>query len=250
MLPASVLAAFPVSVALIVLLVHRAEPAEHRDAAHLSLASLLGLSWVAAVVVLMLTGSSNPRYAMPAGVLLTPLAAWALRACWSARRRSLAARLVILGHPLVPFIVLLIGWAIWLTADLRRPRQREGRDAGAAIASHLPAGAVVWANDLIEARPDVLLYAVAASRAAHAAEPALTPRWAKPALLAGHLPSPAAAGPVFLLLRSDVESGEVARYRSQLEAGDLTRVASGQVAKYEWVLLRVDRLAHAVESPD
>ena len=239
LLPASFLAACPASVGLIVLMVHRREPAEVRDAEHVPLASLLALSWVCSIVVLMLTGSSNPRYAMPAAVLLPPLAAWAVRACWTARGRSRAARVVLLGHPVVPLILMFIGWGVWLAADIRRPRVREGREAGRLIATHVAPGAVVWANDMVEARPDVLLYAEAQSRAAHPGGDSLTPRWAKPAILAGEMPAPSSA-PVYLLLRSDAESGEVARYRSRIEAGELARVASGQVAKYEWVLLRVE----------
>ncbi len=236
LLPNSFLAAFPASIAIIVLLVQRRDPPERRDAATLPFASLLALSWGCSVLLLMLSGSSNPRYAMPAGVLLTPLAAWAIRACWLARRSSVLARIAILGHPALPAIALLAAAVTWFQLDIRRPRHEEGRRTGAAIAVHLPHDAEVWANDLVEARPDVLLYAESSARSASRT---IHPRWKKPQLLVGEVPAPTPGRETFLLLREDVESTELSRYRDHLTSGVLRRIASGRIAKYEWTLLHV-----------
>jgi 4-amino-4-deoxy-L-arabinose transferase-like glycosyltransferase len=236
LLPNSFLAAIPASIAIIVLLVQRRDPPERRDVATLPFASLLAFSWACSVLFLMLSGSSNPRYAMPAGALLAPLAAWAIRACWLARHTSALARIAILGHPMAPALFLLIASVAWFQYDVRRPRHQEGRHAGAAIAGHLPHDAEVWANDLVEARPDVLLYAESWARRDSRT---IHPRWKKPQLLGGEVPPQTPGRDSFLLLREDDESTEVSRYRDHLASGTLRRVASGRIAKYEWTLLQV-----------
>jgi 4-amino-4-deoxy-L-arabinose transferase-like glycosyltransferase len=238
LLPASFVAAVPTSAAIVVLLFHWREPRERRDP-HFPLAALLALAWAISILVLMLTGSSNPRYAMPAGVLLAPLTAFAIRACWLARSTSLLARLAILGHPLVPYAILLVAAAFWIRFDIRRPRHQEGREAGAAIAASLPDGAVVWANDLVEARPDALIYARAAARRNGRS---LLPRWKKDAIRAAELPPAPVDRPLFLLLRNDSESAEASRYRPLIQKHDLVPVASGEIAKYQWTIFGVTPL--------
>jgi 4-amino-4-deoxy-L-arabinose transferase-like glycosyltransferase len=238
LIPNAFLAAIPTSIAMLVLLFHQREPKNRHADATLPFARLLALTWLISTGVLMLAGVSNPRYAMPAGVLLAPLAAWGLRACWMARRESLAARVAMLGHPVVPGVVLLGLTLIWIPLDARRERHRSGPDAGAAIAAHLPAGgrAVVWADDLVEARPDVLLYA---RKSAKDGGNGVHPLWRKRAMLAGQLPETPAGRDAFLLLRADPESPELARYAPLVEAGRLAPVGTGSVGKYHWTLLRV-----------
>jgi hypothetical protein len=121
---------------------------------------------------------------------------------------------------------------IWVPLDAHRPRHQEGRTAGRAVARALPDGAVVWANDLIEARPDVLLYA---RRAAHDESRSLVPQWKKEQLLAGKAPPEG----VYLLLRDDPESDEFARYAMHLPPGSLNELARGTISKYHWVLVQV-----------
>lgn len=238
LLPNSFVAALPTAMALVVLVFQRWEKPEIRDWANLPFASLLGISWVCSVVLLMVSGSSNPRYAMPAAVLLPPLAAWALRACWRARHSSVLARIGMLGHPVVPAVALLAFMLTWMQLDIRRPRHTEGRIAGAAIAAALPDGAEVWANDLVEARPDVLLYAELAGRSNGRV---ISPRWKKSELVAAILPDSTSEGgrDVFMLLREDAESSEVARYADHAASGRLQPFSSGRIAKYEWTLFRV-----------
>jgi 4-amino-4-deoxy-L-arabinose transferase-like glycosyltransferase len=230
----SFLAAFPASLALVVLVLHQREERNRRQDPTLTTARLLAWSWLLSVAALMMTGSSNPRYAMPAGVLLAPMAAWALRACWLARRESAGARVVMLGHPAVLGGVMLVGSVGWVLHDQGRGRHDQGREAGRAIAEALPDGAEVWANDVVEARPDILLYAV---RGVGRRGGEVHPRWRKRAMVAGELP-PDDAGAVYMLLRSDPESPEWARYLPEIERGRLERVAGGSIAKYTWELVR------------
>src|SRR5690606_28947114 len=80
---------------------------------------------------------------------------------------------------------------------------RSGREAGLALGKALPAGAEVWANDLVEAVPETLLYAQRAG--------GLQVRWRD--VSPGEVP----AG-VYVVLRSDADSGEAAAWE---QAGGL-----------------------------
>lgn len=243
LVPAAMAAAIPTSAALLVLFFHQRDPKNREGDVTLPMARLLALSWLLSVGVFMLFGVSNPRYAMPAGVLLAPLAAWAIRACWMARGHSRLARGAILGHPVIPAGVMLALAVAWIVYDASRPRHQAGRAAGAAIAAHLPDEAVVWANDLVEARPDVLLYTMSAARREGRD---VHPRWRKSDMLRARVPAPSEGPHVYLLLRDDEESDELRRYAAAVESGELTPAASGEIVKYRWVLLR----AHASASID
>jgi hypothetical protein len=247
LIPASMVAAIPTSAALLVLFFHQREARNRERDETLPLARLLALAWVLSVACYMIVGVSNPRYAMPAGVLLAPLAAWAIRACWNARRESVLARVAIIGHPLIQAGIMLALGVAWVMHDSNRPRHEAGRVAGAEIAAHLPDGSVVWANDLVEARPDALLYAAEIARREGRE---VYPRWRKGDMLKLAVPAAAGGRDAFLLLREDEESGELSRYARAVEAGDLTPVASGEIVKYRWVLLHVRPPAASAPRPD
>jgi 4-amino-4-deoxy-L-arabinose transferase-like glycosyltransferase len=261
LIPSAFAAAIPASVALIVLL---AERLADRDAKRRGislqeaspqrlLAHVIALAWLMSVGTLMLAGISNPRYAMPAAVLLPPLVAYLIRTFYTKdavpnESPGAAVRTVakwsLLGHPIViPLIVipLLVWWSV--IRETYRPRREEGRLAGTALAEVLPDGAVVWANDLIEARPDVLLYA---QQYAAKSGKAIVPRWMPAAMLNGTLPDESSypsGTRVFLLLRRDGAGREVSMYAPRIDARDpirddgqprLVERASGRVASYEF----------------
>ena len=145
------------------------------------------------------------------------------------------------------------GSAVCTAASHQRLPQIVTDGAGGAIAALLPQGAPseVWANDLIEARPDVLLYATMA-RQRMGLSP-VVPLWRKPEMLKSQLPiaaDPRTGAPLqFLLVRADATSTEYKRYQQFIAAPtgpasephgiSLAEVGRGRVASYEFVILQV-----------
>ncbi len=85
---------------------------------------------------------------------------------------------------------LLLLWGVWSTTIEYNDGQRSAKPWGASLAADLPDGGLVWSNDVIEACPELLLYA-------ELAQPQARFEWRKDAILAGELPRPGA----YLLLR-------------------------------------------------
>jgi hypothetical protein len=129
------------------------------------LARACARAWWVSVLVYMAFGVSNNRYALPSIGLACLCVPWALHA--TAHRfsglRRLGSTIAVLGSPKVLLIVLLVaaGVRIWLVE--RREAIKSGRDPGMALAEALmaatPLPIEVWADELIEARPETLLYA-------------------------------------------------------------------------------------------
>jgi hypothetical protein len=126
--------------------------------------------------------------------------------------------------------IAAISFAIW--SESRRERI-SGRATGLAIGELLPDGCEVWADGAIEARPEVLAYAV--QRAAQLGR-AVHPRWI--ALADRPLPGPGAP-PTFLLLRADELGEEAAAYASLVPDPGLTEAGHWSVYKYRFQLLEV-----------
>ncbi|MCC6660436.1 MAG: glycosyltransferase family 39 protein [Phycisphaerales bacterium] len=176
-----------------------------------------------------LLGVANPRYAMPALTLIPVLIPWFLRNtadAWEGRTLSLA-RTVMLRVPLAWPIILGAGAMAYITVMEPSRHASSGREPGRALAASLPAGATVWANDLIEARPETLLYAV---RAAAQAGRDVRVLW-KPGLAAGQAPTPG----TFAVLRTDPDATDL----PALRAVPFDVVTTGSVHKYTFSLLRV-----------
>jgi 4-amino-4-deoxy-L-arabinose transferase-like glycosyltransferase len=202
------------------------------------------LACLVSLVAYALVGVANPRYAMPALAIL-PLCCGMLAAQWSTppslspRARRVAAQVTWCG-----LVVLLIGaWVHGAWIEYRRGWRTSGRDAGIALASHLPDGAVVHAFELIDVRPEVAWYAQREARA-HGRQvrvvwdpyPGVFGRSDPPLLPpAGH----------FLLLRTD--AGRRDQYPAEVpeyqRGGLLDRlgppVAGGRVHQFEFTLFRV-----------
>lgn len=201
-------------------------------------------AWLASCLLYVALGVDNPRYVMPACVFLAPVVGYAVRGAWGGggqgtfarggfapRRRDLLRAVVFRGPGAWCGVLVAAGMIINTRAVEPSPKVT-GRTAGAALAAAVADGASVWADDLIEARPDILLYA----RAAAAAQGrTLRPVWAKPRMLNADLPAPGD----YLLLRTDDQSGEAERYAPRREAGQLAPVADGELGRYRWVLLLV-----------
>lgn len=246
LLPLALAAALPSSLALL----WAFGPDAHRETQgsdeQWNRAALFGracaLAWAASCLLYVALGVDNPRYLMPASIFLAPVVGYAVRGAWGGggqgpfarggflpARRDLLRRFIFRG-PAAWCGLLVAAGLIINTRAVEGTPTATGRTAGAALSAAVPDGATVWADDLIEARPDILLYA----RAAAASEGrALRPLWAKPRMHRAELP------PVgdYLLIRTDDGSGEAARYAPLRENGQLAPVAEGELGRYRWLLL-------------
>ncbi|MDX2115267.1 MAG: glycosyltransferase family 39 protein [Planctomycetota bacterium] len=176
--------------------------------AQLRLARCLGVAFFCAIGVYMLFGVSNPRYAMPALVLLPPIAGYVAAGTlggWFMPARRAIARLCVLGSvPALTGVMLVLAG---LNIGVFEPRdaRSSARPAAAAVAPALPDGAQVWADGFVRAKPELLWYA---ARDAGRLGARVRCLWKHREIAAAVLPAPG----VFLLLNER----EYARY---VEAG-------------------------------
>lgn len=202
----------------------------------------LAVAWacVISLAILTIVGVGNARYGLPVCALITPLVAYVSRGAWSARdarepgafvgKRPRIARMMRLGSPIAWPLILLTMAGVYVGVMEPHRRATSGREAGIALAARLPDGAVLLADEMIEARPEVLLYAV---REAEREGRRVRVRWLKP----GFMPQERPEG-LLLLLREDELIDEVAWYTNDGRFGVLTPIARGEVHKYEFVLMR------------
>lgn len=193
----------------------------------LPIARILTIAVVLSLAVLTVAGISNPRYAMPTQMLIAPVAGYfglGLTGLFILKRPPIA-RAFLLGHPLIMAGGLLVASLVLLsTAEARRTRVA-GTEAGELIAHAVPAGATIWADHLIEARPDVLWYAARAA-------PGLKIEW-KPLAAAPLLPPDG----VFLVLRDDEDAGDYRKYADAGLLASLREVSRGSVYQYSFRVL-------------
>lgn len=132
----------------------------------------LGLAWALAVALWWALGIGNPRYAMPASVLIPPLAgyvAWGLATGRFLPKRRAIAQGLGLGWAWVWPAIVTAGWVGYIHLAEADRRATSGREAGEALgaaivqsldAGMLPAGEVTLVADgVVEARPEILLSA-------------------------------------------------------------------------------------------
>jgi hypothetical protein len=206
-------------------------------------ARLLGTAWMCSLGIMMAIGVSNPRYAMPASGLLCPMVCYAVRGAWgvsatfNAKRRHLVKRLTLGNLLAVP--VLLTCAAVLSTVAARNYKIGvDGREAGLKLAGLVQgAGAAgtapveVWADGLVEARPDVLLYA---RKAAARHGMAMRPLWKKREMGEGREPVSGAV----LVLRIDGEGDERGKYEAAIVDGRLIAAGDGEVGRYKFRVYR------------
>lgn len=127
----------------------------------LGVARTLAIGFVIAVALYMAFGVTNDRYAMPALVLLAPLAAYVSRGSVSffVTLRGKIARWMVLGSPLVLVGALLAGAALFVLVVEPRDATSSARGAAAGLASALRDGDEVWADGFVGAKPELLWYA-------------------------------------------------------------------------------------------
>ena len=206
------------------------------------IAQTLALACIAALAIYMLSGVSNPRYAMPATIILSPLWSYVLRGmsvlgpCPMTRVRRIWARVLTLWHPVVLSALMLGFFSFYFARIEPRRAGTSGREAGLALSEHLPPGAIVIAKDMVEARPETLWYAAreANARSADSDFEVQLPvriRWEPYDI-------PDAPPGTLLFLRTDDMSREA---QAVLERGWplVEPVASVRVHKYDATLYRV-----------
>lgn len=201
------------------------------------MARTLAWAWIVSVLVLMCAGVSNSRYAMPAAVLLPPLVPFAL-ARVRTRTRQQADKESGIGawlhrkavSPRVWAVLMMLGawWFLVLTSMSPTEDQRSSLSAASHLAGLAADKGEVWADDAIEARPDVVWQMRQES-------PWLHMRWAKRPIRAGEIPPPGD----YLLIRTDSGSAEGARYEAVARTTNLIRLGAAQVRRYEFTLYRV-----------
>lgn len=152
--PVSLAGAAPVSLTLIVLLLPTPRPdylVEQRRRA-----KALALTCLGALLIYTALGVSNNRYAMPALGVLAPLATFWL-ADAHLRLSQIEARRVRMVA--TGILIALVAAALPLSYfyELRRERN-SGKNLALPLATILPDGAVVWADQVVEQRPEIFWY--------------------------------------------------------------------------------------------
>lgn len=190
-------------------------------------------AWVIAIGIYVVTGVGNVRYAMPAGVFVAPLVASVFTA-WRegslTRTRAAIARAACLGHPAVISCLLVVGAWGWITFGERALRDKSGREAGIELGEALLADGAdrVWADDLVEARPEVLAYAERRVRAGGGEVEVL---W-KPGL-GGVVKPPVGA---WVVAREDAGSDERERVVNLVKPAWVAWAYEGSVHRYRFAL--------------
>ncbi len=213
----------------------------HDAARVLTLGALLGVG------ALMLSGVTNPRYAMPVLTLVPPTVgyvAWGVRGGFGERRQRIARGLM-LGGPARLGWVLLIAAVVTAQVMERSRARNSGRDAGERLGVALAERATargeatveVWADHSIEARPEVLEWC---RRKATELGVGVRARWVS---LGSGAPEKAAG--VWLLVRADEGGDEASVWRAGREAAGEARAA-----KFGFVLLAPDGSGGRVGSPE
>lgn len=197
------------------------------------MARALALTCLLSMAILIIAGVHNPRYAMPAMAIPAVLIAHAGSVAASGRDAKgtrLWSILTLKRAWLVPALLLLAA-AVYIPLSESRRERTSGRAAGRAIAEAIPGLDVeLWADHMVEARPEVLLYAnIRAEELGHHIKPV----WKRPSPTdLAPMPAPGDA----LLLRSDASSDEVQRYTDAGQMPKLQKLTTGRVHKFEFVL--------------
>ncbi|MFM9995917.1 MAG: ArnT family glycosyltransferase [Phycisphaerales bacterium] len=242
--PESLAIALPATLGLIVCFRGRAARSSEEPGtadSGVRMASALAWTCLLSLAIFVTTGVNNPRYTLPAFTIVPLLAAFVAREAATGldERGRRLARTLLLGSPLAWPVVLLIAAGVYVGVVEPRKRASSGREPGIALAAALPDGAEVWADDLIEARPEVLHYA--RQRAAGEGR-RVTIRW-----------MPRRGGPPrippesgneekrYIVLRTDTGSNERELCRQSGALDRLRPVTDGRVHDFAFTLYEVIR---------
>lgn len=169
--PTSLLMALPASFALLfpwgpdAMAERRTEQARYYPLAFPA-ARTLTIAVLMSLGMLTIAGVSNPRYTMPTQVLIAPVAGYVglgLAGLFILKRPPIA-RAFLLGHPAALTTALLVAAVARIGYSESWRDRVDGRAAGGVIAGSVPPGAILLSDHLVEARPDVLWYALQRGR--------------------------------------------------------------------------------------
>ncbi len=234
LIPSAWLAALPMSLALLFF----TSPDAKKERLSTSTPNLHTLAYALfytvaiSLIIFSALGISNHRYAMPSLAVAPPLLAYLALGIHSflTPSRLKIARTMLLNKPWLWPVLLTLSAIIYLLILEPSRTRNSGKDAGIALAADLPDNATIWADHLIEARPEVLYYAKQAKQS-HSSD--LDVYWKSATLNPPTAPPPG----TILVLRTDSTSDEFAQY-SKLNI-TLEPIHSGHVHKYDFSAYRV-----------
>lgn len=199
----------------------------------------LSSAWLFALAIYVALGVDNPRYAMPAIAFIAPVMTYVFRGAFGGftRQRRIIARVLMLHSPAAWPVGLVIAALIGIYAVGPSPPHRDGRRAGELLAANIadrlgptPGPLEIWADNLVEARPEVLWYA---THEAPRHGLVLRPKWV-PQSISADLPAPGH----LIVLRTDDLSLEHLRFADDPR---LEPVADGELRMYRYTVYRVRR---------
>lgn len=225
---AAIGAAAPASVGLLALF----RPLSPADPEVARFARVLGFSVLVALGVFVVAGVSNPRYAMPALMLAAPLVGPMLSA-WLAGDQASGSRAGAVRIGTIAAVVSCVVSVVWSESLRRGAGQRgSGREAGYMLAQSLVDAGIrgpvtLYADGLVEARPEVLWYAKLRAKELGLE---LRPVWRSSAVRAFEVPAGS-----YAVLRTDPAADEVRHLGIRG-----TQVAEGTRGQYTFVVLRIE----------
>lgn len=140
----------------------KSEAEEQDQLPNLHTAKLLALSIPLALLIMMIAGVSNDRYAQPILAATSPLIGWLLTTTLHPKRH-LILHILTLGSPKILALVAIILIPINIYQVEPRARSTSGKQPALALASDLaaslpPGSYTIVADAMIQARPETLLY--------------------------------------------------------------------------------------------
>lgn len=234
LLPTAIGSALPMAFAL--LYPWGARPTPFIDANRI--AKALAWACLLSLAVYQLMGVNNRRYTLPAFSFLGPLTAYAAARIATGVVVGIPmplARWILADRPAAWFAGMVILAGLWLGIVEPRRAAHGGRAPGLAIADAIlrqePGGRELWADDMVEARPDVLNYA--ATALAEHGRP-LTVRWLPIA------ESPAFPPPGdYLAIRTDTKSEELRLFRAAGLEDRANLICSDRIHEFSFDIYQV-----------
>lgn len=193
-------------------------------------ARCLALGFLVSVGIYWIAGVSNERYAMPTLVLMPPLVAYVARGMteFFTARRARIARVLMLGGPRIIVPLLALGGVGVFPMLEKRDARSTARPDALVLAASLPDAAILWADAWVNAKPELIWYAVReAGRTGHN----VRPLWKHAEISAAEWPP---AGTLMLLKNVELE-----RYRGAPGGSRLRVLATGAADGTPFTLVAV-----------
>jgi hypothetical protein len=192
------------------------------------IARLISFGFVVALVVYVVAGTSNPRYGLPAAVLVAPMAGYFASAFVRGAMNDFEikwARTVVLGSPAILVALLFMGVAVQQFIYEPASVARSTRPVGESIAKRVAHDAELWSAEILNAKPELFCYA---RRSARSRGITLRPLWLSRKINALELPPP---GTYLVLSQRELRGYESAR------PGQWRTLETGKADREDYVLV-------------